>query len=96
VHRDRCIEETTIGCDDLEWCSVAQVEVVVTSLAGNQQAEAILAGSDVEVWLDLAIDSEQVSDLTFVLELIEEEGAISVQDVVCENERYIVLSAWQT
>ncbi len=39
---------------------------------------------------------EQVSNLTLVLELIEEEGAIGVQDVIGKYERDIVLSAWQT
>ena len=58
AHRDWSFEKSTIGCDDLEWRAVAQVEIIVTSLCCAEEAEAILTCSDIEVWLYLAIDAK--------------------------------------
>ena len=91
-----CFEETAIRCDDVEGTSIAELEAEVSCLRSTQDAEAVLTPCNVQVRLDFAIDTEQISDLTSIVHLVEVEGAIRVEDVIAKNEGQIKGAARKT
>ena len=95
-HFYRSFEESAIRCNDVEGTSIAELEAEVACLCSAKNAEAVFAPCNVQVWLDFAIDTEQIPDLSRIVHLVEVEGAIPVEDVIAKNQGDVKCAARKT